>query len=241
LSAAQLAGSPYDAARAGQVKSAAQRALDSWTPAKSFTPHVQLGAAGLDRSDTQSFASTHSAELAKIKLDDHSAAHESYYSTPAAGAPSHLPASAPIHQPYASTTPDVGHQSPPMPINMQPTPLTHPASPPLHSTSPPLRQASDEHGSVANADHDAVSATPHPTMAETGVPLAGNPGPKTGQLSPSPSTAAQSEAARRKQEEARQELQANFGALSGSSGQASTSNVGQPGGAEQLPAYSSGA
>jgi len=157
--------------RTGSIRASLQYALDNWKPGQ--TTLSAPADALLDRSHTGSFGETHAEELQQI------AAVEAQRST------QHVPIPAPVpvqELGSASTPPSSSHQ-PQQPLAAESTsPSINPAAlnnepAPIPSDLPPV--AVTIPGPV---DTEVKVPTVTPTVAETGVPVSGGPGPSSGSL-----------------------------------------------------------
>jgi len=147
---------PYTGGSAtAAARAALQRALDNY---KTGHINLQLGGGELRRSDTLSFGESHAAELSKIA--PYTPAHHAQ-APPLSGMPV-------AQVPQAQSPPidaSILNQSPAM---IPPAPHSPPVSPPVASTVP-----------KTEASSPIISM---PTVAETGIPVGGAPGPARGSL-----------------------------------------------------------
>jgi len=172
---------PYSGVeRTGPIRASLQYALDNWKPGQ--TTLSAPADAILDRSNTGSFGETHAEELQQIGTVH---VEEAQSDTQHVPSPAPVPvqelgsASSPTsssHQPRQgssfssplaaeSTSPSVN----PAALNNEPAPITL-NSPPVAVIIP---------GPV---DTEVKVPTVTPTVAETGVPVSGGPGPSSGSL-----------------------------------------------------------
>ena len=140
--------------KTGSIRASLQHALDHWNPGQT-TLSAPAGAI-LERSNTGSFGETHAAELQQIDTT-----HQGILQ-PATVVPV-------LNSPPASSQTLPGSGINPAVLNNEPASIPS-ASP---STDVNLLQLGDSEAKVP-----AVT----PTVAETGVPVSGGPGPSSGSL-----------------------------------------------------------
>lgn len=169
------------------IRSAVQKALDSWKPGHTDFP-AKHGAVDLDRTDTKSFGETHASELSTIGHDDSPPPRPSTPSRPSGvslhdppvPALAHVPPKTLIASHKQATSPTVS--SPPLQagsLNLSPAELPTPTIAPSDPTTTSHTSGSDP------IDTPAKLPQVTPTVAETGVPKSAGPdgpGPASGSL-----------------------------------------------------------
>jgi len=171
---------PYTGGQAtGAARASLQRALDNYKTGAIHFP-TQPPGADLSRSDTRSFGETHASELSSISSDITLPSQSGIPLTPPSSGhqtlmQSHTDTESKAPSAYPSSSPHIN----PSQLNQSPALIPTTTIPPTSdapSTTSPVP--------IGGAHESSATKIPaiHPTVAETGVPVSGGPGPASGSL-----------------------------------------------------------